>query len=249
MHPNEVVIEVIVNILQHFNWHWVAFLNSDNDFGIDGREFFIRKIKDTEICLAYTKELNMQTNFSHTIKQIEAQRVNTIIVFAPKMIAEALIDTAINVNITKKVWIADDGWSLNKNLPKKKGIRNIGTVIGVSQPLVRIPGFNHFMYSTKNQMRCENAEQQIFCNQVCNCSGLSAEDITTADPTFSFSVYSAVYAIAHALHNALQCGSGKCNHNIAVYPHMVSGSIILNITFEGDFPIKYSSKSIHTFNH
>uniref|UniRef100_A0A8C4DPE0 G-protein coupled receptors family 3 profile domain-containing protein n=1 Tax=Dicentrarchus labrax TaxID=13489 RepID=A0A8C4DPE0_DICLA len=111
------------------------------------------------------------------------------------------------IRITTK----SDTWSLNKRLPKEKGIKNIGTVLGVSQPVVTIPGFSDFIYSSKIQNHCENAEPERFCNQVCNCSNLSAEDIIAADPSFSFPVYSAVYAIAHALHNTLQCGSGRCN--------------------------------------
>ncbi|KAI9530980.1 hypothetical protein NQZ68_000471 [Dissostichus eleginoides] len=48
---------------------------------------------------------------------------------APDWTAEALIESAIQLNFTNKVWIADEEWSLNKNLPKIKGIRNIGTVL------------------------------------------------------------------------------------------------------------------------
>nr|XP_046253757.1 taste receptor type 1 member 1-like [Scatophagus argus] len=257
VHPNKDVIEVIVNIVQHFNWRWVAFLNSDNDFGTDGREFFKKRIQDTDICLAYTEDLNEKTNYYQLFKQIEAQKVRTIIVFATKVNVEALIDSAIQLNITNKVWIADDGWSLNKRLPKEKGIKNIGTVIGVSQPLVTIPGFNDFIYSAKSQRHCENAEQQRFCDQICNCSSLSAEDVITADPTFSFSVYSAVYAIAHALHNALKCGTGSCNSNITVYPHMVlaelkkSNFTLLNqsIQFDENGDPTFGSYSIVFWNH
>ncbi|XP_070696222.1 taste receptor type 1 member 1-like [Pempheris klunzingeri] len=256
VHPNKDTIEVIVNILQHFNWRWIAFLNSDNDFGNDGRDLFIKRIRDTKICLAYTKGLNVDTNYSSIFKQIEAQKIRIIIVFAPKTTAEALIESAIQLNITDKVWIADDGWSLNKKLPKKEGIKNIGTVLGVSQPVVTIPGFNDFIYSSKSQTHCENAEQNMFCNQVCNCSSLTADDILTADPSFSFPVYSAVYAIAHALHNALQCGAGRCNENITVYPHMVlaelkkSNFTLLNqsIHFDENGDPKYGSYSIVFWN-
>ncbi|KAM6930098.1 taste receptor type 1 member 1-like [Lycodopsis pacificus] len=221
VHPNKDVINVIVDIVQHFNWRWVAFLNSDDDYGIDGLELFMKKIQDTEICLAYSKDLSDNTNYSLMFRQIEAQRIGIIIVFAHKMAAASLIESAIQLNVTNKVWIADEGWSLNKKLPKKKGIKNIGTVLGVSQPVVTIPGFNDFIYSSKSQTYCETAEQDMLCNQVCNCSSLSAEDVITADPSFSFSVYSAVYAIAHALHNTLQRVTGRCNENITVYPHMV----------------------------
>uniref|UniRef100_A0A8C4EAJ5 G-protein coupled receptors family 3 profile domain-containing protein n=1 Tax=Dicentrarchus labrax TaxID=13489 RepID=A0A8C4EAJ5_DICLA len=257
VHPNKDTIEVIVNILQQFNWRWVAFLNSYNDFGIDGRELFIKRIEDTEICLAYTKDININTNYHQVFKQIEAQKIHTIIVFAAKSTAEAVIDSAIQLNITNKVWIADDGWSLNTRLPKEKGIKSIGTVLGVSQPVVTIPGFSDFIYSSKSQNHCENAEQERFCNQVCNCSNLSAEDIIAADPSFSFPVYSAVYAIAHALHNTLQCGSGRCNDNITVYPHMVlahlmkSNFTLLNrsIEFDENGDPKFGSYSIVFWNH
>lgn len=230
VHPNKEVINVIIRILQHFGWRWTAFLNSDNDFGIDGRNLFIQSIKGTDICLAYTENLNVLTDFTKTFQRIKAQKINVIIVFAPKMIVEALVDSAIRLNITNKVWIADDGWSLNKNLPKKQGIRSIGTVIGVSQPVVTIPGFDDFIFSAKSQKQCEEREQQAFCNQVCKCGHLSAEEITTADPTFSFPVYSAVYAIAHALHKVLQCGAGSCNGSMTVQPHMVSPHSVVSGT-------------------
>ncbi|XP_040914329.1 taste receptor type 1 member 1-like [Toxotes jaculatrix] len=257
VHPNADVIEVIVNIVQHFSWRWVAFLYIDNDYGIDGLDLFIKKIKNTEICLAYTKGLNGNTNYSQIFKQIDTLKVPIIVVLAAKTIAEALIESAIQLNITNKVWIADDGWSLNKKLPKKKGIKNIGTVLGVSQSVVTIPGFSDFIYSTKCQTQCENEGQQRFCNQDCNCSHLSPEDIFSADPSFSFPVYSAVYAIAHALHGVLQCGAGTCNNSITVYPHMVlaelrkSNFTLLNqsIQFDENGDPKFGSYSIVFWTH
>ena len=229
VHSNTDSIEVIFNILQHFNWRWVAFLYINNDFGIDGRELFIKRIKDTEICLAYTKGLNDNPDYSQIFKQIETQRIYIIIVFTPEMTAEALIESAIQLNITNKVWIAGESWSLNKRLPKTQGIKNIGTVIGMSQPVQAIPGFDDFIYASKNQNNCLNADQNMFCNQDCNCSSLSAEDVITTNPSFSFTIYSAVYAIAHALRNTLLCGSGRCSGNIKVYPHMMSMKYIYSL--------------------
>uniref|UniRef100_A0A7N8WY05 Taste receptor type 1 member 1-like n=1 Tax=Mastacembelus armatus TaxID=205130 RepID=A0A7N8WY05_9TELE len=221
VHPNKDTLEVICNILLHFNWRWVAFLNSDDDYGIDGLDLFIEMIKDRDICLAYTKSLNDNSNYSQIFRQIEAQKINVIIAFIPRLTAEALIESAIRLNVTNKVWIADNGWSLHKKLPKKEGIKTIGTVLGVSQPVVTIPGFSDFVYSSTSHSHCEKDGQQKFCNQVCNCGSWSPESILSVDPSFSFSVYSAVYAIAHALHKVLQCGAGRCNRNITVFPRMV----------------------------
>ncbi|XP_008287201.1 taste receptor type 1 member 1-like [Stegastes partitus] len=257
VHPNKDTIEVIVNMVLHFNWRWVAFLYSDNDFGTDGLDLFRKRIKDTNICLAYSKGLSDNTNNSLVFKQTEAQKINVYIVFSPELTAEALIEAAIQLNVTNKVWIAGESWSLSKKLARMKGIKNIGTVLGVSQPVVSIPGFTDFIYSTKSQRRWENTEQQRFCNQNCNCSDPSAEDILTVNPTYSFPVYSAIYAIAHALHNTLQCGTGRCNKNMTVYPHKVleelkkSNFTLLNrtIQFDENGDIRFGLYAIVFWDH
>lgn len=227
VHSNDRMIEVIVKIIVHFNWRWVAFLNSDNDYGRDGLDLFIKKIDGTDICLAYTNALNDNTNYSQIFEQIEAQKIHVVIVFAPEATSEALVETAVQVNFRNKVWIACDTWSINKRLSKMKGIRNIGTVLGVSQPVETVPGFNNFIYSTKRQTFFKNEAQNGFCNQACNCSYVTPKDIISADASYSFTVYSAVYAIAHGLHNALQCGDGKCSDNITMFPYMVSVQTVL----------------------
>ncbi|MEQ2189757.1 hypothetical protein GOODEAATRI_028570, partial [Goodea atripinnis] len=214
---------ISVEPYMHFNWRWVAFLNSDDDFGIDGLELFIERIKTINICLAYTKAFSENTDHSQIFKQIEAQKINVIVVFAPKLYAEAVIKNAIQLNVTNKVWIADDKWSLNKVLPKMEGIRSIGTVLGVAQPIVTIPGFDDFIYFTRGQGRKADTDQQTLCNQACNCGNMTAGNIISADPSFSFPVYSAVHAVARALHNILECEAGRCNDNISVEPYMEVG--------------------------
>ncbi|KAM3617246.1 uncharacterized protein V6R79_003813 [Siganus canaliculatus] len=256
VHPSNTMIEVIVNILLNFNWRWVAFLNSDSDYGIDGLELFRKRIKDTDICLAYTKGLAANTDNTEVLKQIEAQQIGTVIVFTADFLAEALIKSAIRLNIRNKVWIGNESWSLNKRLPKEKGIQNIGTVLGVAEPVVTIPGFKHFIHASKLQEHHADEEHGC-CNQVCNCSGLSPEDITAANPSYTFPVYSAVYAIAHALHRVLECGSDKCNSNITVYPHMVleelkrSNFKLLNqsIKFNENGDPNFGSYSVVFWNH
>ncbi|KAM9855204.1 taste receptor type 1 member 2.2 [Aulostomus maculatus] len=256
VHPNKDVMEVIITIVQHFNWRWVAFLNIDNDYGNDGLEWFIKMIKDTEICLAYTRGLNHYTDYSEIFKQIEQQRVHVVIVFAAEWTAEVLIESAIRDNVTNKVWIAGDAWSLNKRLPKHEGIQSIGTVLGVSEPAVTVPGFTEFIIATKSKSHCDD-EGETFCNQVCNCSSLSPKDIIDAEPSFNFPVYSAVYAIAHALHNALQCEAGRCDRSTNLHPHMVLSELkrsyfrLLNRNFQFDEngDPKYGSYSIVFWNN
>ncbi|XP_063321117.1 taste receptor type 1 member 1-like [Pelmatolapia mariae] len=241
VHPNKDVIEVIFSILREFNWKWVAFLYVDDNYGIDGLQLFLKKIKDTDVCLAYNKALDQYSDYKEIFKQINAQNVNVIIVLALEWTVEELMKSVKQINVTNKVWIAGDAWSLSQKIRDQiQGIKNIGTVLGVAEPNMTIPGFSEFIYSFKAQTHCENAKQQKFCNQICNCSSLTAEEIIDADPSFSFPVYSAVYSIAHALHNVLQCGADGCKDNITVYPYMVltelrkSNFTLLNQTIQFD---------------
>uniref|UniRef100_A0A8C6TG02 G-protein coupled receptors family 3 profile domain-containing protein n=1 Tax=Neogobius melanostomus TaxID=47308 RepID=A0A8C6TG02_9GOBI len=234
VHPNKDVVDVIVHMLQHFQWQWVAFLHIDNDYGNDGRNVFMKMIQDKDICLAYTKKLDENTNYTTILKQIQIQNIQVIIVFATEQVAENLIESAIEMNVTNKTWIAVDSWSLNKKIPKLSGIRNIGTVIGVAEPDVTIPGFNKFIRA----LEIENQPGE-FCNQFCNCSDLNRSEIVRAENSFNFPVYAAVHAIAHALHNTLQCGDKKCHKN-STSPHMVLSELkrsnfsLLNHTIEFD---------------
>ncbi|XP_071402305.1 taste receptor type 1 member 2.2 [Centroberyx affinis] len=256
VHPNKDIIQVIIHLMQYFNWRWVAFLKSSDAYSTDGLELFKKLIKGTEICLAYTEELQLNTNYSRMYKEIEAQKISTIIIFALKKHVEPAIESAIQFNVTNKVWIAGDTWSLNKKLPKLKGIQNIGTILGVSETVVAIPGFHDFIYSSKDQKHCENAGQETFCNQVCNCSSLNPEEVIAENPSYSFPIYSAAYAIAHAIHNVLKCGVGKCRNNITVYPYMVleelkkSNFTLLNqvIQFDENGDPKHASYSIVFWN-
>lgn len=202
---------MIVEIVQHFQWRWVAFLNVDDDYGNDGLNLFLSRINGSDICLGYTKALNYATNYSQTLREIELQNIKVVIIFAAEWTAEKVMEAAIQQNASQKVWIAGDAWALNEKLRRKRGIQDIGTVLGVAEPRssTSIPGFTDFLHSASSQTGCE-PEEQSFCNQVCNCSHLSAQQLITGDPSFSFPVYSAVYAVAHALHHSLRCGQDSC---------------------------------------
>lgn len=90
MHPNKDIADLIFSILREFNWKWVAFLYADDDYERNGLELFIKKIKDTDICLAYNKGLDHKSHYKVVLKQINSQNINVIIVFAPEWTDEKL---------------------------------------------------------------------------------------------------------------------------------------------------------------
>ncbi|KAM3872416.1 taste receptor type 1 member 1-like [Diretmus argenteus] len=223
VHSNEDIIDLIVRILQYFDWRWVAFLHSNDAYGEDGLELFRTKIHNTEIYMPYTEELNPDSNYSQMFREIESLNISTVIVFSLEKYAKVLIESAIACKVREKVWIAGDSWSLNQKLSEQEGIHSIGTILGVAEAVEHIPGFHEFIGSSKVRRECGDAGRE-----------------SPENPSYSFPVYSAVYAIAHALHNVLRCHAGGCREDITVYPHMVlaelkkSNFTLLNVSIGFD---------------
>ncbi|XP_026126558.1 taste receptor type 1 member 2-like [Carassius auratus] len=227
MPSNKDLIEMIIHIIRWFGWNWVAFIGSQDDYSSDGLKLFNKYINNTGICLAYQECLSSNANYSLTLKKIDMLNINVIVVFAWPQYASKFIKAAIANNIQHKVWISSNAWSMNKQLPKEPGIAKIGTIIGIAERLLSLPGFNEFVYKSRGTTGAglndsEGAIKRKKCNQVCDyCSLLTAEEIINENPTLSFSIYSAIYTIAHALHKVLQCDMNKCHKNIMVKPYML----------------------------
>lgn len=231
MPNNKHLIDIIIHIIKWFGWNWVAFIGGQDNYSQDGLIFFSQFAKKNNICLAYQDLLDQNSSYISTLNSIEKHNVNVIVVFSSQEVATNLIRAAIKQNIRNKVWIAGEVWSMNKQLPNEPGIGNIGHIFGITEKQVSFPGFEQFIYTgqskssvkyLKNGQTNSPQPEEKKCNQDCyNCSLLSPEEILNENPTFSFPIYAAIYTIANALHNVLQCDANRCNKNIPVYPFMV----------------------------
>ncbi|XP_048064764.1 taste receptor type 1 member 1-like [Megalobrama amblycephala] len=229
---NKNLIEMIIHIIRWFGWNWVAFLGSQDDYSSDGLKLFNEYISNTGICLAYQERLSLNANYSLTLQKIDMLNINVIVVFAVPQYASKIIKAAIANNIQDKVWIASQAWSMNQQIPREPGIGKIGTIIGITERLLSLPGFNEFVYKDRRTTDVNHYEESDIqstsrtCNQVCDyCTMLTAEEIINENPTFSFAIYAAIYTIAHALHKVLQCDMNECRKNTPVKPYMLLGEI------------------------
>nr|APG29583.1 taste receptor, type 1, member 2a [Ctenopharyngodon idella] len=229
---NKDLIEMIIHIIRWFGWNWVAFLGSQDNYSSDGLKLFNKYINNTGICLAYQEGLSLNANYSLTLKKIDMLKINVIVVFAVPQYAINIIKTAIVENIRDKVWIASETWAMNQQLPREPGIGKIGTVIGITERLLSLPGFDEFIYKERGTTDVNyKAESEVqgkskTCNQVCDyCTLLTAEEIINENPSFSFAIYAAIYTVAHALHKILQCDMNECHKNRMAKPYMLLGEM------------------------
>ncbi|KAL4622573.1 taste receptor type 1 member 1-like [Arapaima gigas] len=249
-------VEAIVRIMQHFNWNWVAFFGSENAYSQDALTVFVELLRKANICLAYQGILSADTSkYFDMFDKLTSLNIHVVVVFANIEYVTPFIQKAIQKKV-QKVWIASETWSLNQDLMNEEGIENLGVIIGTTvEAQANLVGLNDFIINSIHQQNgtsCLSGSQvNKTCNQVCSeCLKTNPDVILQQDPTFNFLIYSAVYAIAHALHMVLQCGSTSCNVSGPILPYMLTNALKLTnftlynetVTFDknGDPPARYT---------
>ncbi|KAK3547220.1 hypothetical protein QTP86_017838, partial [Hemibagrus guttatus] len=211
-------VKAMLEILVKYNWTWIALLGSDNSYGLQGMLSLSQQASGYDICIAYQAVIpsltaDTQQRMQNIVKNIIKTKVNTIVVFSSKRIAKGFFSFVIEQNVTAKVWIGSEDWSVATLVSQIPGISTIGTVLGVSVKYVNFNGFQDFVKQaitkpTNNSV----SEMSVPCLQDSYLYGMAQYPLSEYDIASSFNVYRAVYAVAHALHQALRCDYEKCQN-------------------------------------
>ncbi|XP_029975191.1 taste receptor type 1 member 1 [Salarias fasciatus] len=214
-------VAAIIQILVHFNWTWIALLGSDNAYGLEGMQSISQQAALHGICIAYQgviptyREDTVQT-MRHIVEALLQTKVTVVVVFSSKTILSKFLPFLIKRNITDRVWIGTEDWCMSRLISGIEGVHTIGTVLGVSVKYFSIPGFVEFERKTLEASMQHNFSETESSDNGCLQSkelySLTRRNFSLEkyDITSSFNVQKAVYAVAHALHQALGCGAGEC---------------------------------------
>ncbi|XP_035014475.2 taste receptor type 1 member 1 [Hippoglossus stenolepis] len=219
-------VEAMIQLLIRFNWKWIALLGSDNAYGLKGMQSLSKEAPNHGICIAYqgvipsSKDDTIQT-MRNMVDNILKTKVNTIVVFSSKSKLSGFIPFVIERNVTGKVWIGTEDWSVATLISGISGINTIGTVIGVSIKYEAISGFEDFerkvfeaamQQSDTQGVSNHTTSQGNDCLQSTDLNSIARKKFSLEeyDVSSSFNVYKAVYAVAHALHQTLGCDFGEC---------------------------------------
>nr|XP_033777573.1 taste receptor type 1 member 1 isoform X2 [Geotrypetes seraphini]XP_033777574.1 taste receptor type 1 member 1 isoform X2 [Geotrypetes seraphini] len=235
--PNDrLQVEVLVLLLQSFNWTWIAIVGSDDDYGRQGLQGLYDLATENAICVPYQAIIPDGTNekgaeeVKKIVHSLTQTGVRVVVVFSTKRVAKVFFEAVIQHNVTQMVWLGTEDWLLSPWISNIPNIEKIGTVMGISMKQVELPGLREFesIYSGKN-----SSSQVENCCQICHkCRSFSPQSLPTPsdfDRQVSFNVYTAVYAVAYALHELLGCKSGACSRD-TFYPWQLLERI-RNISF------------------
>ncbi|CAH7441533.1 Tas1r2 [Phodopus roborovskii] len=199
-------IEAMVQLMLHFHWNWIVVLE-------------VLPIPEPSQGMG-PEERNQLDNILDKLQRTTAR---VVVVFSPELALHNFFLEVLRWNFTGLVWLASESWAIDPVLHNLTELRHTGTFLGVTIQRVSIPGFSDFrVRHTKVEYPMANkTKPRATCNQDCDaCLNITesySNILMLSGERVVYSVYSAVYAVAHALHRFLSCNQIHCTKEM-VYP-------------------------------
>ncbi|XP_072895163.1 extracellular calcium-sensing receptor-like [Hemitrygon akajei] len=230
--------KILAELVRTFGWTWIGTIRSNDDYGNFGMQGFMEHIGKFGVCIAYSESFyrtDPPEKIRRIVQMIKYASTKVVVAFAQGGDMRILLNEIWRQNVTGIQWIGSEGW-VTKNLlpPEERALYLTGT-IGLAAPRIEIAGLRDYLHTIQpsnfpgNILVTEFWETLFACSlaadnltglansaaQVRQCTGNEKmEDIeSTYIPAImdgsSFHVYTAVYSIAHALHDLLSCVEGN----------------------------------------
>nr|XP_033487564.1 extracellular calcium-sensing receptor-like [Epinephelus lanceolatus] len=214
--------DALAKLVKHFGWTWIGAVRSDSDYGNNGMASFLDAAHKEGICVEYSE------SFYRTHPRSRIQRVADVIRRSTAMVVVAftspgdmriLLEELSLKTFPPRQWIGSESWVTDPDMLR---FSFCSGAIGFAIEQSVIPGLRDFLLDLSPSKVAFSPVLTEFWEDTFNCSlGKSAatdksicdgtEDIQmiqspytdTSQLRITNMVYKAVYAIAHAIHNAV----------------------------------------------
>ncbi|XP_023207515.1 extracellular calcium-sensing receptor-like [Xiphophorus maculatus] len=214
--------DALAKLVKHFGWTWIGAVRSDSDYGNNGMAAFLDVALREGICVEYS-EAFYRTNPRSKIKRVAdiIRRSTSKVVVAFTAIGDMkiLLEELAQEPPPPRQWVGSEAWITE---PQLLSYTFCAGAIGVAIQRSVMPGFRDFLLDLspsevrgssvltefwEDAFNCSLTESNRTSKRMCN----GQEDLTTLQSPYtdtsqlriSNMMYKAVYAIAHAIHNAL----------------------------------------------
>ncbi|KAM9358875.1 extracellular calcium-sensing receptor-like [Symphorus nematophorus] len=232
-------VRAMIQILNRFGWTWAGLLISDDDYGLHAaRSFQSDLIQTGEGCLAYLEVLpwgNDQAELWRIVNVMKKSTARVVIVFAHRSLMIHLMEEVVRQNVTGLQWMTSEAWTAAPMLQAPHLLPYLAGTLGIAIRRGEIPGLREFLLQICPDPHHNNSYGNSMVNQFweytfqCRFSpppaGVDAggalctgqEDLENVETDFldisnlrpEYNVYKAVYALAYALDDMLQCEPGR----------------------------------------
>uniref|UniRef100_A0A3B5ARB1 Vomeronasal type-2 receptor 1-like n=1 Tax=Stegastes partitus TaxID=144197 RepID=A0A3B5ARB1_9TELE len=229
----------MAQVVLHFGWTWVGTIAADDDYGKYGIKDFKEQVEEAGVCISFSETLPKVSSpeaIQHIVQTVVESTAKIIVVFSSDVDLSPLIAELLQHNVTNRTWIASEAW-ITSALINQPGVILAGT-LGFGVKRADIPGLQHHLLDLDPYADSLTEEfwETVCLLTLANltvmegnstlsravrgvpdglCTG--SESVAQLSNTYSdvsqlritYSVYKAVYAVAHALHNLEHCEHGK----------------------------------------
>uniref|UniRef100_A0A667YMY3 Olfactory receptor C family, h1 n=1 Tax=Myripristis murdjan TaxID=586833 RepID=A0A667YMY3_9TELE len=219
----------LAKLVKHFGWTWVGTVRSDNDYGNNGMATFIKAAGQEGVCIEYSEAISRtypQSQAARVVRVIRNGSARVLVAFLSHVEMDMLLEEAMKQNLTGVQWVGSESWITAGHLATKRHLDILIGSLGFTIRKSKIPGLREFLLQVNPSQNPQNSLLREFWETTFGCSFQSSLDgqsqgrqcsgserLDDVDNTFtdvselriSNNVYKAVYAVAHAMHNMLNC--------------------------------------------
>ncbi|XP_076137582.1 olfactory receptor CH1 [Alosa pseudoharengus] len=222
----------LAKLVKHFGWTWVGTVRSDNDYGNNGMTTFVEAAKREGICIEYSEAIQRTNSHERIASVVEIIRMGTarvLVAFLAQSEMEVLLEEAILQNVTGLQWIGSESWITARHLATRRTARIISGAIGFTIRKSKIPGLKDYLLKVnppknisssilrefwETAFQCQlpekgNAKSMRLCSGSEDLTELKNPYTDVSELRISNNVYKAVYTVAHAMQNLLECTDGQ----------------------------------------
>ncbi|XP_032401900.1 extracellular calcium-sensing receptor-like [Xiphophorus hellerii] len=214
--------DALAKLVKHFGWTWIGTIHSDSDYGRNGMASFLEAAHREGICVEYTEAFHRtdpKSKIQTVADVIRRSTAVTIVAFIADGDIKLLFEELNQQPSSPRQWIGSEGWITDLQLMR---FSFCAGAIGVAIQQSVIPGLGDFLLGLSPSQVAASSVLTDFWEEAFNCSLTKntiakemlcdgTKDLMTLKIPYTETskfritnmVYKAVYAIAHAIHNAV----------------------------------------------
>ncbi|KAG8449794.1 hypothetical protein GDO86_016455 [Hymenochirus boettgeri] len=217
----------IVELLKHFSWTFVGLLLSEDDLGLMMSKKLIMELEEQQICVAFLQFIPIhydteKTKIHDVFRGLRSNTVNAVILYGDRkyiLTFHLLLYNLDQYDILQKVWIISTQWDISNDLEYFfLNFKPFNGSLAFTLPKRTMPGFKDFLHEVNPDSHPNDILIEYIWFMLFECKWHAKRDDpeicmgkeTIQNPEYevfyndtsmySNSIYTAVYALAHALH-------------------------------------------------
>ncbi|XP_043914587.1 extracellular calcium-sensing receptor-like [Protopterus annectens] len=229
----------LAHLLIYFGWNWVGILAEESDYGQQGSQTVKEELLKSGACIAFFESIPAVYNekkIQRIIDVIKGSSANAILAFSSDDSLNPVMEGISEHNITKKIWLASDGWCFSPIFSNNNFIKTLNGTIGFVSQKGEMPDFKeHLMdvnpfktpndifvkefwevafgckwmqHNLSSHVRNTVTEKTLFCSGSEKLNELNNPFTDVSSLTTPYNVYQAVLVTAQALNDMFSCSPG-----------------------------------------